>query len=325
LFVASSKYKEGSNYMDEKVNVLVIGAGIMGHSIAQDFAAHGYPTTLYDQSAEQLETAKMLIAGNLQLLKDEDMITDEGIKNVNELLVYTDKMEDAARQAKFVVEAVPEVPDIKKALFAELDRLCSPDTILTSTTSALNIYDVVEVSNPGRLIIGHFCNPAHIIPLVEIVLGPETSPETLEYAKKVYESLDHVPVVLKQYTIGFIVNRLNTALAREANYIVEQGWASPEDVDKAITNNAGLKLAFEGPLELYDHIGWDLAKLGGTFLAPMLCNATATALPDKMCADGNLGVKTGKGLKDYTGLDRVKVQNDRNRKILKVIGTVKKF
>lgn len=311
--------------MDEKVNVLVIGAGIMGHSIAQDFAAHGYPTTLYDQSAEQLETAKMLIAGNLQLLKDEGMITDEGIKNVNELLVYTDKMEDAARQAKFVVEAVPEVPDIKKALFAELDRLCSPDTILTSTTSALNIYDVVEVSNPGRLIIGHFCNPAHIIPLVEIVLGPETSPETLEYAKKVYESLDHVPVVLKQYTIGFIVNRLNTALAREANYIVEQGWASPEDVDKAITNNAGLKLAFEGPLELYDHIGWDLAKLGGTFLAPMLCNTTATALPDKMCADGNLGVKTGKGLKDYTGLDRVKVQNDRNRKILKVIGTVKKF
>lgn len=311
--------------MDEKVNVLVIGAGIMGHSIAQDFAAHGYPTTLYDQSAEQLETAKMLIAGNLQLLKDEDMITDEGIKNVNELLVYTDKMEDAARQAKFVVEAVPEVPDIKQALFAELDRLCSPDTILTSTTSALNIYDVVEVSNPGRLIIGHFCNPAHIIPLVEIVLGPETSPETLEYAKKVYESLDHVPVVLKQYTIGFIVNRLNTALAREANYIVEQGWASPEDVDKAITNNAGLKLAFEGPLELYDHIGWDLAKLGGTFLAPMLCNTTATALPDKMCADGNLGVKTGKGLKDYTGLDRVKVQNDRNRKILKVIGTVKKF
>ena len=311
--------------MDEKVNVLVIGAGIMGHSIAQDFAAHGYPTTLYDQSAEQLETAKMLIAGNLQLLKDEGMITDEGIKNVNELLVYTDKMEDAARQAKFVVEAVPEVPDIKQALFAELDRLCSPDTILTSTTSALNIYDVVEVSNPGRLIIGHFCNPAHIIPLVEIVLGPETSPETLEYAKKVYESLDHVPVVLKQYTIGFIVNRLNTALAREANYIVEQGWASPEDVDKAITNNAGLKLAFEGPLELYDHIGWDLAKLGGTFLAPMLCNTTATALPDKMVAEGNLGVKTGKGLKDYTGLDRVKVQNDRNRKILKVLRMVKHF
>lgn len=311
--------------MNDKVQVLVIGAGIMGHSIAQDFAAHGYPTTLYDQSGEQLETARKLVDGNLQLLKDEGMITDEGIKNVNELLVYTDKMEDAARQAKFVVEAVPEVPDIKKALFAELDRLCSPDTILTSTTSALNIYDVVQVSNPGRLIIGHFCNPAHIIPLVEIVLGPETSPETLEFAKKVYESLDHVPVVLKQYTIGFIVNRLNTALAREANYIVEQGWASPEDVDKAITNNAGLKLAFEGPLELYDHIGWDLAKLGGTFLAPMLCNTTATALPDKMVAEGNLGVKTGKGLKDYTGLDRVKVQNDRNRKILKVLRMVKHF
>ncbi len=311
--------------MNDKVQVLVIGAGIMGHSIAQDFASHGYPTTLYDQKAEQLETAKKLIAGNLQLLKDEDMITEEVIKNANELLVYTDKLEDAARQAKFVVEAIPEIPDIKHALYAQLDKLCSADTIFTSTTSGMNIYDVVEVSNPGRLIIGHFNNPAHIIPLVEVVMGPETSQETLEFVKKVYESLGHVPVVLKQYVIGFIVNRINTAIAREANYIVEQGWASPEDVDKAITNNAGLKLAFEGPLELYDHIGWELGKLGGTFLAPLLCNTTATALPDKMCAEGNLGVKTGKGLKDYTGLDRSEVQNDRNRKILKVIRTVKQF
>jgi len=311
--------------VSDKINVLVVGAGIMGHSIAGVFAAHGYPTTLYDQSAEQLEMAKKLIAGNVQVLKEEGMITDEGIQNVNDLLVYTDKLEDGAVTAKFVVEAIPEVPDIKHDLFAELDRLCSPDTILTSTTSGMNIYDIVKVSNPGRVLIGHFNNPAHIIPLVEIVLGPETSEETLETAKQIYKSIDKTPVVLKQYVIGFIVNRLNTALAREANYIVEQGWASWEDVDAAVTNNAGLKLAFEGPLELYDHIGWDLGKLGGTFLAPMLCNTTATALPDKLVAEGNLGVKTGKGLKDYTGLDRVEIQNARNRKILKVIKTVKQF
>ena len=297
----------------------------MGHSIAGVFASYGYPTTLYDPNTEQLDIAKKLIAGNVQVLKEEGLMTDEGIQNVNDLLVYTDKLEEGAPQAKFVVEAVPEVPDIKQALFAELDRLCSPDTILTSTTSALNIYDIVKVSNPGRLLIGHFNNPAHIIPLVEVVLGPETSEETLETAKQIYRSIDKTPVVLKQYVIGFIVNRLNTALAREANYIVEQGWASWEDVDAAVTNNAGLKLAFEGPLELYDHIGWDLAKLGGTFLAPMLCNTTATALADKLVAEGNLGVKTGKGLKDYTGLDRVEVQNARNRKILKVLKTVKQF
>lgn len=311
--------------MSDKMNVLVIGAGIMGHSIAQDFAAHGYPTTLYDQSAEQLETAKRLIAGNVELLESEAIYNEQNIKNVNDLLVYSDKLPEGAAKAKFVVEAVPEIPDIKHALYAELDKLCSPDTIFASTTSALNIYDVVEVSNPGRLIIGHFNNPAHIIPLVEVVMGPQTSQETLETAKEVFKSLDKVPVVLKQYVFGFIVNRLNTALAREANYIVEQGWASPEDVDAAMTYNAGLKLAFEGPLELYDHIGWDLAKLGGTFVAPMLCNTTATALPEKMCAEGNLGVKTGKGLKDYSGLDRVEVQNDRNRKILRVIRTVRNF
>lgn len=311
--------------MSDKMKVLVAGAGIMGHSIAQVFAAYGYPTTLYDPNAEQLEMAKKLIAGNIEVLKAEDMITDEGIENVNKLLVYSNNLEEAAPGAQFVVEAVPENPDIKRPLYAELDRLCSPDTILTSTTSGMNIYDIVEVSNPERVIIGHFNNPAHIIPLVEVVLGPQTSEKTLEIAKEVYRSIDKTPVVLKQYVIGFIVNRLNTALAREANYIVEQGWASWEDVDAAVTNNAGLKLAFEGPLELYDHIGWDLAKLGGTFLAPMLCNTTATALPDKMVAEGNLGVKTGKGLKDYTGVDRVEVQNARNRKILKVIKTVKQF
>jgi len=317
--------KGGIKAVSDKINVLVVGAGIMGHSIAGVFASYGYPTTLYDPNTEQLDIAKKLIAGNVQVLKEEGLMTDEGIQNVNDLLVYTDKLEEGAPQAKFVVEAVPEVPDIKQALFAELDRLCSPDTILTSTTSALNIYDIVKVSNPGRLLIGHFNNPAHIIPLVEVVLGPETSEETLETAKQIYRSIDKTPVVLKQYVIGFIVNRLNTALAREANYIVEQGWASWEDVDAAVTNNAGLKLAFEGPLELYDHIGWDLAKLGGTFLAPMLCNTTATALADKLVAEGNLGVKTGKGLKDYTGLDRVEVQNARNRKILKVLKTVKQF
>ena len=139
--------------MDEKVNVLVIGAGIMGHSIAMDFAAHGYPTALYDQSAEQLEMAKKLVTGNVQLLEAEDMITAEGGKIVNDLLVYTDKLEDAAQKAQFVVEAVPEVPDIKQAVYAELDKLCSPDTIFTSTTSGMNIYDVVQISNPGRLII----------------------------------------------------------------------------------------------------------------------------------------------------------------------------
>ena len=107
----------------EKVNVLVIGAGIMGH--LHGFCSHGYPTTLYDKSAEQLEMAKKLVAGNVQLLESEDMITAEGVKNVDDLLVYTDKLEDAAKKAKFVVEAVPEVPDIKKSVFAELDKLCS--------------------------------------------------------------------------------------------------------------------------------------------------------------------------------------------------------
>lgn len=309
--------------MPDKMKVLVIGAGTMGQGIAQVFAANGYPTVLVDQNAEQLETAKRFIVGSAETLQAENAISEQGLKNVREIITYSTNLEEAAPGTGFVVEAIPEIPDAKKALFTDLDRLCPQDAIFTSTTSALNIYDIAEVSNPERLIIGHFCNPPNIIPLVEVVLGPKTSPETLEKVKAVYEDLDKVPVVISQYVPGFIANRLTTALAREAMYIVEQGWASAEDVDKALVCNAGIKLAFEGPIELSDYIGWDIAKLAGTFITQLLCNTKATALPEKMVEEGRLGLKCGKGIKDYTDQSPIDVLNKRNLKILKVIQAVK--
>lgn len=312
--------------MNQKMNVLVIGAGTMGHSIAQVFASHGYPTSLVDQQQEQLDVARQLIAGNLKVMKEEEFITDEQMANVEKFLAYTLDMEAAAKKADLVVEAIPEHPQFKMDLFKQLDQWCASSTILTSTTSVLNIYEFITVSNPERLVIGHWCNPPHIIPLVEIVMGPQTSDKTVETLKEILVGMSKVPVVLKKCVPGFIVNRLNCALAREAGYMVSEGWVSPEDVDAALTSNFGLKAPFEGPQELQDYIGWDVGVAAGNYLYQFLCNST-TGMPfaEEMVKQGKLGIKSGQGLKDYSGKSREEWQNIRNLKIIKVVKTRNSF
>lgn len=307
-------------------NVVVIGAGTMGHSIAQVFAAGGHLTWLIDTQEEQLEVARKLIDGNVKVMLAEGALTSQQAANVSEKLIMSTNLEEACAKADLVVEAIPEHPQYKAELFAKLDALCSKDTILTSTTSVLNIYECVTVSNPQRLVIAHWCNPPHIIPLVEVVMGPETSEETVNEVKAILEDLGKVPVVLRKCVLGFLVNRLNAALSREAGYMVSQGWVSPEDVDKAFSMNAGLKAPFEGPLELQDYIGWDVGTAAGKFLYPQLCNDTeGMAFAEEMVAKGWLGIKSGRGIKDYTGKTREELQNARNLKILRVVQLTKSF
>jgi 3-hydroxyacyl-CoA dehydrogenase len=161
---------------------------------------------------------------------------------------------------------------------------------------------------------------------VEIVRGPQTTGRDYRPEPKLYV-LDIARSLLSSTHIyrDFIVNRLNCALAREATYIVGKGWSSIEDVDKALCNNAGLKLAFEGPLELQDYIGWDISVLAGKVIAPLLCNNDDVTLAESMVSQGRLGLKSGRGVKDYSNVDRLEVQDRRNRKILRVYRTVESF
>ena len=312
--------------MSGKLQVLVVGAGTMGHSIAQVFAANGYPTSLVDQKQEQLDIARQLIAGNIKVLASEDMLGAQQIANVDKYLEYTLDLEGAAKRAGLVVEAIPEHPQFKSDLFKQLDQWCAPDTILTSTTSVLNIYEFINVSYPERLVIAHWCNPPHIIPLIEIVMGPQTAEQTVATLKEILVGMDKVPVILKKCVPGFIVNRLNCALAREAGYMVSEGWVSPEDVDTALTSNFGLKAPFEGPLELQDYIGWDVGVAAGNYLYQFLCNSTTgMAFAEEMVKQGKLGIKSGQGIKDYTGKSREELQNARNLKIIKIVKTRKTF
>ncbi len=306
--------------------VLVVGAGTMGHSIAGVFAANGFETRLYDKNPDQLEKAAGLIVSNFDTLVSIGDISQEDKERAIKLIKYTSSLEEAAQGVNFVSESIVEDPQVKKVLFDDLDRLCAPETILTSNTSALNIYEAVKVSHPERLLIAHWFNPPHIMPLVEVVKGDATSDETVDTVVSLMNSIGKTPVLVKKYIPGFIINRLSSAIAREAGYMIGQEWVTPEDIDKAVCTTFGPRFPFEGPLELFDYVGWDVAVAVSKFMFPHLCsNTDPMPLGVELCAQGRLGVKSGRGLKDYDQADTEKILSERNQKIIKMLKAIKEL
>lgn len=305
--------------------IAVIGSGTMGHGIAQAFAACGYETSVVDVNEEALEVAKKMVASNVEVMLESEFITAEQAENSRRNLSFSSDYATIA-DADFVVEAVPEVAEVKASVFASLDKVCRADAILASTTSAMNIYDIVDVSHPERVLITHFNNPSHVIPLVEVVAGPETQPDLIEDVRALLKSVGKSTAVLTQYVPGFIVNRLTAALLRECSFLVDIGVATAEDVDTAFKANQGLKAPFEGPLELMDYIGWDVAAGVGQMLYPLLCDDKE---PSPMALDmlqaGTLGIKTGKGLKDYSGKTREELNAARTMRVLKISKAAKEI
>ncbi|HWQ74693.1 MAG TPA: 3-hydroxyacyl-CoA dehydrogenase family protein [Syntrophomonas sp.] len=313
--------------MFEEWRVAVLGAGTMGHSIAQVFATNGLQTTVIDQSAEQLEFARKMITNNMVALKQLGEATQLEVERAQTLITYDTNLEKAAPQAHLVVESIVENAAVKRELYASLDKLCAPDCILTSNTSALNIFDIAEVSHPERLVIAHWFNPPHIMPLVEVVMGPQTSTQTVATVKTLLIQLGKTPAIIKQYVPGFIINRISVAITREAGYMVGQGWTTAEDIDAAIVSTFGPRFAFEGPLELYDHVGWDVVQAVTGFLYPQLCSSQEGGNPiaNDLVSKGYLGVKSGRGIKDYTKLDKAMVQNERSIKIVKMLKAIREL
>lgn len=204
------------------------------------------------------------------------------------------------------------------------DRAAPPHAYLTSDTSALNIFSFLETGRPERVLITHFFNPASLMPLVEMVPGPQTSTDAVRKLRAFLESLGKQPILLRECIPGFLANRLTLALAREAFYLAGEGYASIEDIDRVITSTFGPRYVFEGIFDLYDHIGMDVGYAVAKDLLPELCSDTQVPrlLREKREA-GELGVKTGKGLKDYTGQDISAICRERNRKIAKSLRQIR--
>jgi 3-hydroxybutyryl-CoA dehydrogenase len=300
--------------------VAIIGAGTMGHSFAHIFAQGGFKVFLHDISDEVLEKARRLIAGNLETLAAVGLF-DPAQKSeiIDNLITYTTDLAEAVGQADFVVEAIIEDPDAKKALFKKLDKLAPADAILASNTSYLDIYQFVETKRPDKVIITHWFAPPHIVPLVEIVPGPQTSAETIAAVKKLHDDLGKQTVVLKKFLPGFLANRLQAALTRETIFLLDNGYASAEDIDKATKASFGLRIPILGLVKRFDFTGIDLLQIilkNKSYQPPAVIGKSEAV--DALMAEGRLGVKSGRGFYDYGDAPTEEILKERDLKLLKL-------
>jgi 3-hydroxybutyryl-CoA dehydrogenase len=298
--------------------VAVIGAGIMGHGFAQVFAQKGYSVFLYDIDGKILKSALARIGTSLDTFIEHGVIRSKEKKTTLERITTTTNLEEAVSKADFVLEAVPEVMDIKKETFAKLDRMAPPHAILASNTSGMSITEIGSVTRrPEKTVILHWVNPPHIIPIVEIVRGDKTSDETADLCYSLLQKLGKKPVRVMKEVPGFLFNRLQLALYREALHCLETGVAATEDIDTVVKAGYGFRAATLGPLETSDFGGLDTFYRVAQNLLPDLSDAkSASPVLKKMVDEGNLGVKTGRGFYSYPPAVAKKKIKQRDQRLL---------
>jgi len=278
-------------------NISVIGAGLMGHGIAQFFASANYNIYLSDVKSELLSKAVENIRLNLSMMARKAVISKSVIDTIISRIKTTTNMAEAASDAQLVIEAVPENLGLKQEIFHDLDQLCPPQTILATNTSVISITEIAAKARRRERILGtHFWNPPYIIPLVEVVKGRETSEEVVETTYRLLKNAGKHPVKVMKDVPGFVGNRLQHALWREAIFIVENGIAEPATVDEVIKEGFGIRLPVLGPLENVDMVGLDLTLAIHDYILKYLNSSpNPSPLLREKVEKGELGFKTGQG------------------------------
>jgi 3-hydroxybutyryl-CoA dehydrogenase len=282
--------------------IAVIGAGMMGPGIAQVFATHGHPVQVQGRTAAKLSTVKDRIRTNLTRMADYGLVESSEIHNILDRIGVTGELGLALRNADVVIEAITEDLGMKQELFAELDRLCSANTILCSNTSVMSITQIGERAIHRDRIVGtHFYQPPFLVPLVEVVRTEFTAPAHMDTVFELMQSAGKVPVRVQKDVPGFIANRMQHALWREAFALIDEGICDAATVDTAISNSFGLRLPVLGPVANADLVGLDLTIAIHNYVLPHLNVSTVPC--DTLRArvkEGKLGFKTGSGFLDWT-------------------------
>jgi 3-hydroxybutyryl-CoA dehydrogenase len=283
-------------------HVAVIGAGQMGPGIAQTSAAAGYSTTLIARSSASLDKGRAKIISNLQAMCRYDLVRPNDIEAILGRITFRNDGLAGTADADLVVEAAVEELPLKQQLFVDLEAICRVDAILASTTSGLRAADIgARTAHPERVIVAHYWNPPHLMPLVEVAPSDRTSPEVVEAVSQFLTTTGHSPALVRKDALGFIANRLQHALWREALAIVQQGIASPSDVDEALKTSFGARTPVLGIFEHMDLVGLDLVENIHSYLLADLDtlpgpNPELTARVKR----GDLGAKTGRGFYDWS-------------------------
>ncbi len=279
----------------EKIKkVAVLGAGVMGHGIAQVCATAGYEVWVRDIKQEFLDKAKAAIEKNLQKAVSKGKISEEKAKEILGRIHFTLEVEEAVKDADLVIEAVPEVMDIKKQVFAEVQKYAKPECIFATNTSGLSVTELGNSTDRPEKFLGlHFFNPPPVMALVEVIRGEKTSDETVEIAVEFVKSLGKTPVVVKKDVPGFIVNRILVPYLTLAIDDVDKGVAKPEEIDATFVYRYSFPM---GPIELADFVGLDILY----YASQQWGLVPAAEILKKKFEAKELGMKTGKGFYDWS-------------------------
>ena len=267
----------------------VVGAGLMGHGIAQVLAVGGFDVVVHDPFAEALESVPARVTANLERLGLE---TD----CVQRISLCSD-LEESVVDAEWVFEAAPEKLELKQEIFAWLDAAAPADAVLATNTSVMLVGEVADrVALPERVVGTHWWNPPFLVPLVEVVQAEQTSDEVVERTIELLRSLGKVPVHVKRDVAGFVGNRLQHALWREAFNLIDEGICDAETVDTVVTQGFGIRLPVLGPVANADLVGLDLTLAIHDYVLPKLSQPSqASSGLAQRVANGDLGMGTGKG------------------------------
>jgi 3-hydroxybutyryl-CoA dehydrogenase len=298
----------------------IVGAGLMGHAIGQLFALRGFSVSLFDADRKVLEEAPTRIRSNFQAFLDMGLVTSEDVETTLSRICLCREMVEVASDADLIIEAVSENLALKQRVFKELESCAGPDTVFSSNTSAISITLIAEpLERKERLVGTHFWNPPHIVPCVEVIRSRFTSEEVFDWTYQLMKRIGKRPVKVLQDVPGFLGNRMQHALWREAMSLVEQGIATPEGIDEVVKSGFGLRMPFLGPLETADLAGLDLSLEVHEDLFPHLENAVKPlAVLTEKVEQGVLGAKTGRGFHDWPREKLGRVIRERDRFLLRI-------
>jgi 3-hydroxybutyryl-CoA dehydrogenase len=301
--------------------IAVIGAGTMGHGIAESFALHGYEVNLYDSAADRLAAALGEIERELRLMAEENYIPEEAISSTLDRIRTVTDLEEAVRDRDYCIEAIPEHLELKQELFQRLDSVCPAHTIFASNTSSLELSRMserVSEARKKRMMINHWFNPAHLIPLVELSDFGGTAPEVYEEVETLYKSIGKQPVRVLKDIPGLIGTRLQQCLAREVYALIEMGAVDADNIDIALKFGPAFRHATTGLIEVSDMGGLDIwCTVADNLFGELDRSDRAPDIIRSKVKEGKLGIKSGEGFYPYGAGKAEKVRERFARRLIR--------
>ena len=299
--------------------IFVVGAGTMGHGLAQVFATGGYDVSLFSRTQDTLKRAETLTKDSLETMVEAKLLKKSDIKPIMSRIHPTTSIEEGAKDADLAIETVVETKDAKIDIFKKLDSICPPKTLIASNSTFLNIFDFIQTSRPDKILVTHFYAPPQIIPLVDILKNEKTDIKNVNAVVDILKAMGKKPIVFTKPVAGYVVSRIMVAYQREIYYLLDNGYLSPNDIDDAMIWGLAMRMLVVGGVQRIDFGGLDLSARNATNTKDSTPLEYKPKLLYELVEKGNLGVKSGKGFYDYKGKSEAEMCHDRDVRILKLL------